>query len=413
MMNRDEMGTLRRVQALQKDIVAPLVVASRGRVFKLIGDGALADFRSIHDAFAAATGILEALGDSELDLKVRIGLHIGDLIFEGDDVFGEGVNIAARLEGVARPGSVAISERALSELDKTHTGFEDLGRINLKNIKEPVRVFLFDRRESPRILGIAKAWRKARMPLFSLLLAILLSVGGFVFWQRYSRSPERVANEVAQGQACSWLGVKRFAVVNGITFFELEGGSIQDEAELGGLISAEITRKIRQKVWVDTRQVGSLPPSFCGFVQRFSKLRYNGPSRITMDGVYKRESKVFQESLTSDVKKTPDLINSFKKMRNYVRFTAASEHFRSYAEAYRISQLGKIYKVGRLTDNSTFGFYTLYNSGTPSAFLIIDSEKPIPSQLVTGANFDLNSLDALERAAEDGKWNIELLWYTL
>ena len=144
MMNRDEMGTLRRIQALQKDIVAPLVEAHRGRIFKLIGDGVLAEFQSVHDSFAGAIGILEALEQSDLDLVVRIGLHIGDLIFEDGDVFGDGVNIAARLEGVARPGTIAVSERAWSDLGKTTTGFKDLGRVTLKNIRDPVRVYLYE-----------------------------------------------------------------------------------------------------------------------------------------------------------------------------------------------------------------------------------------------------------------------------
>ena len=190
MMNQDEVGTLLRVQSFQKNIVEACVSKHRGHVFKLIGDGALSHFQSAHDALAAAIEILGQLSSSELDLKVRLGLHVGDVIFQDGDVFGDGVNIAARLEGVAKPNSIALSERAWSDVNKAFSGFDDLGLVPLKNIKVPLRVFGYTPDERDRVRKPRFKPAKVAKLVGSLVVVITLAGLGTYYWRYIANSPE-------------------------------------------------------------------------------------------------------------------------------------------------------------------------------------------------------------------------------
>ena len=147
MMSQDETGTLRRVKALFAELIRPKITEHGGRIVKTMGDGVLAEFSSGFDAFQSAVEIQEGVNARNQQdqvfqpLKMRIGINIGDIIFDQDDVFGDGVNIAARLEGLAKPGGICVSGRAWEDLRKLQLGFEDLGEQELKNIAQPVRVY--------------------------------------------------------------------------------------------------------------------------------------------------------------------------------------------------------------------------------------------------------------------------------
>src|ERR1700677_4603968 len=116
LMSLDEAGTLSRLNALRRELIDPAIAAHSGRIVKLMGDGALVEFASAVDAVACAIEIQTQLhehgaGGSEVDLiQFRIGINVGDIIIEGEDILGDGVTIAARVEGVADPGGVSISE---------------------------------------------------------------------------------------------------------------------------------------------------------------------------------------------------------------------------------------------------------------------------------------------------------------
>ncbi len=115
LMGEDEMGTLQRLTALREGILEPLIADHRGRVVKLMGDGLLVEFASVVDAVTCALSWQETVtqhesdGASEVQLRFRIGINLGDVLVEGDDIHGDGVNIAARLEGLAEPGGVCLS----------------------------------------------------------------------------------------------------------------------------------------------------------------------------------------------------------------------------------------------------------------------------------------------------------------
>jgi TolB-like protein/class 3 adenylate cyclase len=144
----DEEGTLARLKALRRAIFDPKIAEHRGRVVKNTGDGAIAEFASVVDAVRCADEIQRGMAEQNIDvpqdkqIELRIGIHVGDIIIEDNDIFGDGVNIAVRLEGIAEPGGISISDDARRQIrGKVDITFEDLGSQSLKNIAEPMRVW--------------------------------------------------------------------------------------------------------------------------------------------------------------------------------------------------------------------------------------------------------------------------------
>jgi class 3 adenylate cyclase/Flp pilus assembly protein TadD len=148
LMGADEEGVLARLKAARKSLVDPTIAAHRGRIVKTTGDGMLVEFASAVDAARCAIEMQRGLAEQNAAvpevrrLEYRIGIHVGDIIVDENDIFGDGVNIAARLEGVAEPGGICISDDAQRQIrGKVDTAFEDMGPQNLKNIAEPMRAW--------------------------------------------------------------------------------------------------------------------------------------------------------------------------------------------------------------------------------------------------------------------------------
>jgi adenylate cyclase len=142
LVGADEPGTLARLRALRSDVVDPLIAAHGGRIFKTTGDGLLAEFPSAVGALGCAIAIQQRQRDAADALALRIGLHQGEVVVDGDDLLGDGVNIAARIEPLAEPGGIAMSARVREDAaGKIAFEAEDLGVPPLKNIARPVRVF--------------------------------------------------------------------------------------------------------------------------------------------------------------------------------------------------------------------------------------------------------------------------------
>lgn len=148
LIRADEEGTLIALKALLADIVEPQISAHQGRVVKLMGDGVLAEFASVVDAVSAALAIQDAVAAKNSGLpqakhlQLRVGINLGDVVIDGDDIHGDGVNLAARLEGLAEPGGVCISDAVHEQVrDRTTFVFADGGLQDVKNIDRPVRVW--------------------------------------------------------------------------------------------------------------------------------------------------------------------------------------------------------------------------------------------------------------------------------
>lgn len=142
LMRADEADTHARVKQLWDRVVAPMVQGHRGRIVKFMGDGALAEFASAVDAVRCAVAIQRDLAARADSLPLRIGINVGDVIVDGDDLYGDGVNVAARVQEAAPPGGVCMSDDAQRQArGKLDAAFADGGERSLKNIPEPVRVW--------------------------------------------------------------------------------------------------------------------------------------------------------------------------------------------------------------------------------------------------------------------------------
>jgi class 3 adenylate cyclase len=152
LMGADEEGTMRRLRALRAELIDPAIQTGRGRIFKTTGDGILVEFASVVDAVRCAIEVQHGMDARNADvapdkrIEFRVGIHLGDVIVESDgDLMGDGVNIVARLEGIAAPGGIFLSRAAFDQVEgKVDAVFADLGDQELKNIARPVRVFAID-----------------------------------------------------------------------------------------------------------------------------------------------------------------------------------------------------------------------------------------------------------------------------
>jgi class 3 adenylate cyclase/serine/threonine protein kinase len=147
LMGADEVGTLEALKQCRRNTIDPAIAHYKGRIFKTTGDGVLAEFASAVDAVMCAVSIQQNLAERTSDdttplIQLRIGLNVGDVIIEGDDIFGDGVNVAARVENECEPGQVYLSDDAYRQVyGKTKLEFSDMGVRSLKNIDRPVRVY--------------------------------------------------------------------------------------------------------------------------------------------------------------------------------------------------------------------------------------------------------------------------------
>lgn len=193
LMETDERGTIARQKAHRSELIDPKITKHHGRIVKTTGDGMLVEFASVVDAVECAVAIQRAMLEREADvpndrrIRYRVGINLGDIVVEGDDILGDGVNIAARLEEMAEPGGLCISGTAYDHLkQKVNVGYEDLGEVRVKNIEAPVRVYrvLLGPEAVGRVIGKKRPSSTPR-PLGRVAAVVLISVlvaGGALWW---------------------------------------------------------------------------------------------------------------------------------------------------------------------------------------------------------------------------------------
>jgi adenylate cyclase len=183
----DEERTLARLRALRSDLIDPTIALDHGRVVKRMGDGVLVEFRSVVDAVRCAIEVQNGMVERnaglppERRIEFRVGIHLGDVVEESDcDLMGDGVNIAARLEGIAEPGAICLSEDACRQVrDRVKESFVDLREKELKSIARPVRVYAVKTGAAgPTSAPLAREAEKVGPPRFSIVVLPFANLGG-------------------------------------------------------------------------------------------------------------------------------------------------------------------------------------------------------------------------------------------
>ncbi len=193
-MGEDEATTLQTLKTCESEIIEPTVKEYNGRIFKRLGDGFLVEFSSAVDSVECAIAWQKKIQEQNFPLQFRIGINLGDVIPEGEDMYGDGVNIAARIENLAEPGEICISRNIYEQIrKKVDLGYEYLGEKRVKNIAEPIRVYrlLIGSEDVGKLIGEEKSisntlrWGVSGAIILTIILASLYGI-----W-RYNTSPKQ------------------------------------------------------------------------------------------------------------------------------------------------------------------------------------------------------------------------------
>ena len=224
----DEDRTLARLRGLRSDLIDPAIAAHHGRIVKRTGDGSIIEFRSVVDAVRCAieiqNGLIERNAGVPEDRRIRyrVGIHVGDVVEEADgDLMGDGVNIAARLEGIAKPGAICLSEDAYRQVSgRLDMAVTDLGPTQLKNIERPIRVYSLQIGAPAQAKPAKPVTSAAPAPLAAALAALLIVIAGGAWWLLN-------ANRPASGAAKAPAEAARLSIVV-LPFANLSGDPAQD-----------------------------------------------------------------------------------------------------------------------------------------------------------------------------------------
>ena len=211
MMERDEAGTFERIRSGRKELFEPEIERHHGHIFKLMGDGMLAEFGSVVDAVECAVSLQRGLAERNASapqaqqILVRIGINLGEVIVDGDDRYGDGVNIAARLQQLAEPGGICVSAKVAREVErKLAFAFEPMGEQRVKNIAEPVQAFrvVLDSRSATLASPAGRGARRANW-VTGIAAIVALAALGFAaaWWQPWDRPAQSVTTVAADAGA--------------------------------------------------------------------------------------------------------------------------------------------------------------------------------------------------------------------
>jgi len=204
LIREDEATTLAALKANRKELIEPKLAQYHGRMVKLMGDGLLAEFPSAVEAVQCAVEVQHLVAERNTEVRecqrinYRIGINIGDIVVDDDDIYGDGVNVAARLESIANPGGICIARNVFNQVkDKLDLEFKDLGERQVKNIAEPVSVYqvIMDHKAEQLITTapVVASPRQLQPALIAGIVVSLAAVVGLAWWQPWTRAVEQAA----------------------------------------------------------------------------------------------------------------------------------------------------------------------------------------------------------------------------
>ena len=305
LMGRDESGTLARLREYRKQSFGPALARHAGRLVKLTGDGALVEFASAVEAVSASIEFQQSMAETNRSspadsaLRFRIGLHLGDLIVDGDDLYGDGVNVASRLEATAPPGGIVISRTVHeSVVGRVNAMFEDLGALDLKNIERPVEAFLVqwspddwpDSIPAQSLPADIEELRRSDLPSLPSKPSIAI-----LPFQNMSGDPEQeyFADGIAQDVITTLSKIEHLMVIARNSSFVFKGQS-RDIREIGRILGVRYVlegsvRKSGNRVRLTAQLIDSLDSSHV-WADRFDG---------DLDDVFELQDRITQEIVTA------------------------------------------------------------------------------------------------------------------
>ncbi|MBS0527057.1 MAG: hypothetical protein JSS04_25745 [Proteobacteria bacterium] len=306
LMGRDESGTLARLQGHRRQTFEPALARHAGRLVKLAGDGALVEFASAVEALNASIEFQQSMVEAnrgipaDIALRFRIGLHLGDLIVDGDDLYGDGVNVASRIESTAPPGGIVISRTVHESVaGRVKADFEDLGALDLKNIERPVEAFLVkwspdDWPDSGSAQSPAAEIEPLRRPDLPPPLPGNPSIAVLPF-QNMSGDPEQeyFADGIAEDVITTLSKIAHLMVIARNSSFVFKGQS-RDVREIGRILGVRYVlegsvRKSGNRVRLTAQLIDSLDGSHV-WADRFDG---------DLDDVFELQDRITQEIVTA------------------------------------------------------------------------------------------------------------------
>ncbi len=418
LMHSNDVAAFELVRRMGREIFAPVVEQWNGTIFKHTGDGVLARFDSVNSAFEAAEEIIRKVIEAG-EASLRIGIHLGDVIDDGGDVFGDSVNIACRLESLALHNGICVSERAWSDLRQRQVDFRDLGVQQLKNIETPIRVFLYDPSGTgdfatasvrrPQTGLRAHPWRVAGAAGPLTIAAVLAAL----LWLRPWANNEQEALAAALDRVpCSWLAARPIEQTPTRVIAHVDGYSNLPPDRVRELVLGTLAEQVNRDMDVDVSSVQTIPQLDCQFLEAAVDFKYEGVARAELVRTLAATDPVafarYADRVPADVQEVYDVrlfTGDFGPHAELfvIDATDGLQHVRPVSEVRADENLDH-------ADQPDVRHAMIWSdTSTPLLFFIVDSATPIAVASLTGGYRNLESLRAFRDAAQAGDWQIELV----